>query len=292
MQKRILLIVFLVAFSTTLKAQGYGETNEYLTLNERVDLGAYGGLAFYIGDFNESNLFYQPSPQGGVLFRYATSRFMAFRGQLGLGQIRGDSFDFSGGLPGFPANQGIQFQRPVIMFDALYEFNFLPFDPRKRDGSESFSPYLVLGIGVLFTGTNNLDNPYLEQAAIQYPELYGAPGLAFPKQATVTIPMGFGFKIRPARRLTLSLEWIFKKTFNDNLDGFVNRGHGELNVFNDDWVSTLSLGLSYRMPISKKCKAYGREYTPGAPIQGYTPKMEKKKSGSKKPKNPIKQPNN
>ncbi len=279
LRKYLIASIFVAGAPVICSAQG--ETNEFLTRIERNDIGVFGGVAFYMGDFNENKLIYQPSPHAGLLYRYNFTRYIALRAQIDVGRIQGDS-KYYGDLPGFPSGYVMKFQRNIGMGDVLMEFNFLPFSPTDTRSREYFAPYLILGVGVNFIASNKLDNnPELENAAIVYPELYGVWDNPFPQKTVIHIPMGFGVKAVVAPRFTLSLEWLFKKSFYDGIDGFTNRGPGSFNLFNDDWVSTISLGISYRIPIGTACQAYQAPVKAGRLLRGASWTEE---SGSRKEK--------
>lgn len=93
-------------------------------------------------------------------------------------------------------------------------------------------------------------------AANVYPEIYGEPGKTFPQTAVFEIPIGFGVKVSPLRRFTVAGEWTFKKMFYDDIDGFTNRGGGSIGLINDDWVSTISVSITYRFASNWRCNAY------------------------------------
>jgi hypothetical protein len=151
------------------------------------------------------------------------------------------------------------FDRPMVMMDGMFEMNFLPYSPLDVKRKNIFSPYLALGIGANFLGSNSYNNnPQLDLAANTYPELYGKPGESFKQTIVMEIPVSIGVKYSPVRRLTLAGEWTFKKMFYDNIDGFTNRGGGSFSLINDDWISTITVSLTYRFASPWRCDAYAR----------------------------------
>jgi hypothetical protein len=249
------LAVFLLAFSGSSFAQKQGSS--LLNAIEKHDVGIFGGGATYLGDFNEKDLLYRLKPIVGVMYRYNFNPYFALRGQAGYTRIEGSSKDYYGDLPGFPTGGSMKFNRSMVMIDGVFELNFLPFSPTDKRRQKIFSPYLALGVGVNFMGTNSYNNnPQLDIAANTYPELYGEPGKAFPQSFVLEIPVGFGVKVSPVKRLTIAGEWTFKKMFYDDIDGFTNRGGGSFNLINDDWVSTITVSLTYRFASNWKCDAY------------------------------------
>lgn len=250
-----LLAVFLLAFNVGSFAQRKGSS--LLNPIEKHDIGAFGGVAMYIGDFNRENLLYNPKPLVGILYRYNFNPYFAIRGQVGYTRVEGSSKDYYGDLPGFPVGNSMAFDRPMIMMDGVFELNFFPFSPLDPKRKNILSPYLALGIGANFMGSNSYDNnPQLDIAANAYPEIYGNPGETFQQSIIFEIPVGFGVKYSPAKRLTIAGEWTFKKMFYDDIDGFTNRGGGSFGLINDDWVHTITVSLTYRFASSWRCDAY------------------------------------
>lgn len=251
----VVLAVSLLAFSTASFAQKQG--GSVLNAIEKHDFGIFAGAATYMGDFNSKNLLYKPNPLVGLLYRYNINPYFALRAQAGYTRIMGSSADYYGSLPGFPAGGVIEFDRPMVMLDGVAELNFLPFSPVDKKRKNIFSPYLALGVGVNFIGSSSRNNnPSLDFAANIHPEIYGKPGTSFPQTAVFEIPIGLGVKVSPAKRLTLTGEWAFKKMFFDDIDGFTNRGGGSFSLINDDWVSTITASLTYRFASNWRCEAY------------------------------------
>lgn len=242
--------------------------------NERHDVGVFAGVASYLGDFNETDLLYRANLLTGILYRYSVSPYFAIRGQAGYALIEGHSGDHYGDLPGFPSGGWMGFQRSMVMIDGVAEVNFLPYNPIDKKRRHIVAPYVALGLGVNFLGSNRVNNnPRLDLAANMFPEIYGEPGNKFPQSVVFEIPIGFGVKVSPIRRLTIAGEWTFKKMFYDDIDGFTNREGGSFSLINDDWVSTLTVSLTYRFASNWNCPAYNRRAVSTKPLTGFKDKM-------------------
>ena len=277
-----LLAIFLLAFQTNSFAQRQGSS--LLNPIEKHDFGIFGGIAMYLGDFNEKNLLYNAKPLGGLIYRYNFNPYFAIRGQVGAARVEGSSSDYYGNLPGFPVGTSMAFDRPMVMMDGVFELNFLPFTPLDSKRKNIFTPYLALGVGANFIGSSSYDNnPQLDIAANTFPELYGKPGENFKQEVVLEIPIGLGFKVSPVKRLTLAGEWTFKKMFYDNLDGFTNKGGGSFGLINDDWVHTITVSLTYRFATPWHCDAYAKN--PKAPkktgLRSKTYKVDVSRSAAK-----------
>ena len=229
-------------------------SNGLLDPVHKSEIGIVGGCSYYIGDFNESVVPYMVSPMGGVLYRYNFTKYVNVRFQISAGMLKGDSRKYEGGLQGFPTGTNMSFNRTFYSAEAYGEFNFFPYssiDPKRR---QTFSPFLIIGAGYTYFAKNKRDNnPHLSTAITTFPMLYDTAKTA----GSVTIPMGFGFKFSPARKWTISAECVFHKTNIDKIDQYINRSSNEsFNIFNKDWVSTISLTLSYRFINTNPCATY------------------------------------
>lgn len=281
--RRFIVSLVVFTFSCSIASFAQRGTNGSLTPAQRHDIGIFGGVSTYLGDFNESDLLYRPSPLGGLFYRYNLNNYLSIRAQAAYSSTKGTSRDSYGDLPGFPAGNAMAFERSMVMVDGGFEFNFLPFNPidNKRTNRRMyiFSPYLTLGAGANFMGTNRYNNnPQLDIAAGTYPELYGKPGKTFPQSVIFEVPVGFGIKVSPVNRLTVSGEWTFKKMFYDDVDGFTNKGGGSIGLINDDWITTITVGVSFRFASSRRCDAYQTKYNPKESSTGLQQKV-KKQSG-------------
>ena len=88
-----------------------------------------------------------------------------------------------------------------------------------------YSPYVMGGLGYSFVISSDV----------------GA------KNST-SLVFGAGFKYNISRRIGTGLEWSFRKTFTDSVDGIDNIGV-ENNVFfhNKDWFSIVGVFVSYKI---------------------------------------------
>lgn len=221
MKKFILLFLFILP------------TN-ILTGQSKTELGVVVGTSYYQGDINKSKLFYSPSVAYGLILKYNLSDQLSasFRGIYG--KISGDDSDFSN-----PENQlrGASFSTSLIDYSALIEFNFLPYSSSGyiKKNKNRFAPFVFVGIGgnYIFSSAGN-ENP-------------------------ITIPFGLGIKYNIFERLTLGIEWSYRKTFNDEIDGVINIQ--DVNntpvIHNDDWYSFCGVFVTYKLFRDKiDCPTY------------------------------------
>ena len=205
------LIVFLISLLSICSVKG----------QIKKDGGFFLGTSYYLGDINPTRQFYKPSPSFGGLFKFHFNNRHCLRFSGFYGQIQGSDRDFSNE---FQQVRSKSFSASILDISAVYEFNFLPFqyDPR----NVVFSPFIFGGIGYDFPiRTDYSVGPHL------------------------SIPFGMGIKYMASRKVTLGLEWSFRKTFQDNIDGVASPGGSNENslLSNKDWYSFAGFFITFRL---------------------------------------------
>ncbi len=226
------LLLFLFVFSANL-----------LIGQSRTELGVTLGTSYYQGDISRSRLFYSPSMAYGVILKYNHSNHLTTSIKGFYGKLSGSDSDFSD-----MENQlrGASFSASLIDVSALIEFNFLQYTSSGyiKKNKHRFTPFIFIGIGGNYIfGTSGFENP-------------------------ITIPFGIGIKYNIFERLTLGLEWSYRKTFNDQIDGVINVQ--DVNntpvIHNDDWYSFCGVFVTYKLFKDKfDCPTY---YTLGNGFKG------------------------
>lgn len=200
----------------------------------RIDVGGYVAGSYYLGDVNPSRQFYSVKPAGGALFRYNFDQRYALRGSVMYGTLSGNDNDFNNA---YQKARSHSFSTPVADIALQAEFNFLPYavanDKAKR------STYIFAGICYFLV-----------------------PNTPSPSQ--LGIPLGIGYKINLRNKWAAGVEWSFRKTFTDNIDGLDGKDFFP-NTFKQtgfantrDWYSFCGIFITY-MIFSQdlKCAAYG-----------------------------------
>ena len=195
----------------------------------KAEVGINGGSSYYIGEANKL-LFNNMSIDYGGFLRYKINTRVAFRAELNRATVAG---------------KGIK-NNMVYVGDFCGEFNFFDLEnnPYKRY-SKTFSPYI-------FTGVSLFTDVYYNQPL---PE--------------IGLPFGVGFKVILAKRWNLDFKWSNRLLFADNLEGrskpdFNNiynnpEGLNGSNIFNNDLLSTLTIGISYNI-WKKECDCLNSSY--------------------------------
>ncbi len=194
----------------------------------RFDAGGGLGMTGYLGDANTSNLWSSPSWDLELLLRYIANPRWAFKSNFYIGSLSGNSAKMTNV---FPDDQNYRFSTTFYELGELAEFNFFNYGMGESYRKlKRFSPYITAGLGVTAW---NVDGKF---------------------GAALNIPIGFGVKYKPSRRLNLGVEFLMKKTFTDRLDGaHLDDPVGIESSFikNTDWYSTLTFTVSYE--FSKRC---------------------------------------
>lgn len=186
------------------------------------------GMSGYAGDAS-SVLYRHPGFAGDVMFRYQYDARWWFGGNLAFMTLSGNTADMDGVRPG-----GIEytFKSSVIDLNGRVDFNFFPYGMGETYKSlRRWTPYLTVGLGatVAMCDGNTAFGP--------------------------NIPMGIGFRYKPAERWNLMLEFSVTKVFNDHIDG---PDLSDLNQIkssflkNNDWYSQLSIGITYE--FGRRCE--------------------------------------
>ena len=211
-----------------------------------VEVGAVGGLSYYIGDLNTPDMtlfnsvghFYGSKPSFGMVVRYYQNLRLAFRFQYSHFNV-----------PVFGEEKRIQekyFQKNkknVEDFALLAEFNF--FDYWTGSKTNFVTPYFFAGVSSL------------NYSVFSENEEKNKPEKSF--NNTWSIPMGFGVKCSVYQRFGMTLEWRMHKIMDDSIDAY-EQGVNSWG-YDNDWIGTLELSLVYSFSLPKKANCHSNGVT-------------------------------
>jgi len=200
-------------------------------------LGIFAGGSSYNGDVNPQKMFYRPFPALGVILRKNLNPRYSLRAMLVASRLSGDDSDFSS------VNEFQSYRRHAFTENNIFELSgqldFNLFPCTINPASENFTPYAGIGLALLFSSESK-------------------PGF------NATLPLALGLKWTVSKRIELSAEWSYRKTFTDDLDGldnyytttsFVDRQKGDEN--STDWYSFYGIILMINLNNNIfKCPAY------------------------------------
>jgi len=221
--RRVVLLLLLFQAVAVLRAQ---DENEYL-----MEAGAGAGLVSYEGDLNGS-IVSNMQPWGSLLVRRVITPYMALRGSIAYGKLKGDSRDVTTYYPALQ-QEPVAFSHTLLDVSVTYEYNFWPYGTgRDYRGAKRCTPFIFGGVGATHVS--------------------GGPK----KVTTANIPLGLGVKYKLADRLNLGIEWAVHFSLSDKLDGVEDPyGFKSTGIFkNKDAYSALQLTLTYSfMPRCRTC---------------------------------------
>ena len=183
------------------------------------EIGVHGGSSYYLGDANNV-LFKNAQLSYGLIYRQKFNPRLAAHLSWNSTIVAGS---------GLIDDVNIPFNNRVNAFDLAGEFNFFSYERKEYlPFSKTFTPFIFAGVG-------------------------GALGNSV---ATMSLPFGVGFKAMLGDRLNLNIMWSNRLMFNDNLEGKADfndhAGLNGTNIFNNDMLSTLTVGITLNI-WKKKC---------------------------------------
>lgn len=222
---RHIAAVLLAAVMTLAVSSRAGAQEDY-----RFDIGGGLGMTGYLGDANTATLWGHPGWDVEALLRYIVNPRWAFKTNLYVGQVSGDSADMTNVFPG---NATFKFKSTFYEIGEMAEFNFFNYGMGERYRKlKRVSPYITAGLSMLVWQCDGKAN------------------------FTMAIPLGVGVKYKLSERVNLGFEFLMKKTFSDKVDGDnLSDPYGIKHAFmkNTDWISTMSFTISYE--FSQRCRA-------------------------------------
>jgi hypothetical protein len=197
------------------------------------EIGLFFGTSYYLGELNQTGqAANQPNLSLGLFYRKNLSDRYSYRIGVNYGKLSARDNFYSTGLSEW---RQLSFSSTIFEGNALFEFNFLPYQINNRSTSW-FSPYVFIGLAV-FGVTPEVESGNTNK--ISKLETTIAP----------SVPFGMGIKFNFLKNMGIAVEWSMHKTFTDEIDGlppsFVG-GYQLSNSKNNDWYSFLGITLNYK----------------------------------------------
>jgi hypothetical protein len=184
------------------------------------EFGIFAGASYYMGEVNPERHFYSTRPAFGALYKHNVNEHFSLRMGFTYGFLQGNDLDFNNT---FQLSRAHSFEAVFIDLGFQAEFNFLPFTVKRF--KKAATPYVTSGFAYTFLAGEATD-------------LDGHP----------TIPFGIGAKIGWSQRFITAIEWSFRKTFVDNIDGLESAGqsHKRSFIHNNDWIFVTGIIITYK----------------------------------------------
>lgn len=194
-----------------------------INAQQKFEFGVIGGTSYYMGDMNHDIPFLNPQFSLGGKINYSLTRRYQIDFDISYGQFsgNGDKYLYEGVYAVVPNS----FSAQLLDLGLMLEFDFLPFDNTTKL-KNNYTFFVLGGLGYSFQmGGNYFTGPHFN------------------------LPFGVGFKYCPVKRLSVGLEWKYKKTWRDNIDGVEDREFGAYKsvLQNNDWYSYAGLFVVYRL---------------------------------------------
>jgi hypothetical protein len=226
---------------------GFGQSQEW---------GVFLGGSYYNGEINPSRQVTPSKPAFGILWDVHMNDRYTFRTIGTYGELQADDNMHDIGLNNF---RDLQFETNVLDLSGQLHFNFLPFG--NTINVKPYTPYIFIGLSIFNVepSVSSLNTDTITTAT---------PKESYSRNVTsVAVPFGAGFKAIFGT-WTVGLEWNFRKTFTDEIDGIDNQydfgntnnepaqlnqpvGFQKGHIHTNDWYSFIGFTISYR-PQPKK----------------------------------------
>lgn len=182
---------------------------------QTLEVGAFGGAAYYLGDLNPQKHFTESNLAFGGVLKYNLNRRIAIGLSATQANIKSDAATYNAD---HIANPATNLSTQINDFALMGELNFFPY--AIGDRKNRWTPY-IFGGGAVFMSDH---------------------------VSSFSAPFGLGFKASPFKRIGLNLFWSARKTFTDDLD---NVGSIDYEGYNSDWYVFYGLNITFAFHLKK-----------------------------------------
>ena len=221
------------------------------------EFGLLLGASYYMGELNPRKHFAEvSSPAIGIYHDAQINSRYTWRTIGTFGKLKAHDNLTDIGLNNY---RDLQFETNIYELSGQIHFNFLPYGVSISE--HPFTPYIFIGLS-LFHVDPHVSSLNADTVSTALPKEDYTRSLT-----SVSVPFGFGFKAIFGK-ISLGLEWSFRKTFTDAVDGIDNQYlTGNVNdepeqhpqpkgfqkgIFNTfDWYSYGGITISFRPDFNK-----------------------------------------
>jgi hypothetical protein len=217
MKKVRAVVLFAILFSINLSC-----------FSQKWEIGVGAGISYYVGDLNPTGHFKFPHPSGTVFVKRILSNRWSVRGGFTYLGVYAD--DLQGDFA-YQQVRSLNFQSHIFELHVAAELNFFPFGMNQHNFTQRYSynekirkwtPYLFAGLGAYYYNpVTTIDGNLIEVQPLgtegQETDTYGNDRPLYSK-VMPCLPFGMGVKFNVKDKLTISLEYGMRLTFNDYLD--------------------------------------------------------------------------
>lgn len=198
------------------------------------DFGIFAGAGYYNGELNPRAVLHMPAPALGILYRHNFNKRWSLRIGVNYTTLKGNDAMSS---YSYDVDRKYSFSNQIWDLGPQIEFNFRDFE-KENLMVDYFSPYITTG--VLLTIVPDTRRPI-----------------------DVAVPIGFGFKYALTEKVTTGLEWTYRWSNSDELDGlpsdnFVLNPETQMSYNPDsDWYSFIGAYITVQVfKENETCPAF------------------------------------
>lgn len=240
MRTRIIRNILALCFSVSAITAAEAQTEMRLDVPGSWSLGVNFGMSDLWGDvgtasvidhYNNSSYFNSPHFLGGIFTRYSISPAFAVRLSANYGSLYAtDKWNYNQAVKAKSLNDDAvqRYERFQDVKDNIWEGNLLlEFDPLRmnpesKSAKRAAQPFIFAGVGVFhYTAFSSYYGQWIKINDLHL-EGDGFPVAGMPPKINYTqlcIPLGIGYKFDIGPHLNLGVEYMFRFTMTDYLDG-------------------------------------------------------------------------
>ncbi|MFT5666587.1 MAG: hypothetical protein ACI9DK_000772 [Vicingaceae bacterium] len=216
----------------------------HVVSQKTADIGVFLGRSYYMGELNPRTHWGDGvgSFTIGGIFRYNLNERYSLKGSIVRATLSAndkfETFEFN-------RQRSASFENTITEFSGVLEFNFLPY--KKGDKQKFFTPYLFVGLSY-----------YLNDVTVTV-DGFNPPPVNQEGGGRLAMPFGPGVKLSLGKKWDFSLEWGFRKTGYDLIDGLENRIEDSFETgkdYDNDWFAVSGFMLSYKLTNEGPCPVY------------------------------------
>jgi hypothetical protein len=208
----------------------------FIYSQRKANVGVFAGTSYYMGDINPNKHFYRSRPSIGIIYRYNFNKRYAIRANGYYAYLSGNDLDFINNYHPDRYTNPAEFSTSLLDATLQFEFNFLPYIPNSMKWN--YTPYVSGGIGysIIVSSSSTTGETALPH---------------------FTVPLSLGLKLTVTKSLSTGIEWGFRKTASDRIDGVRNPTEIESVIHNNDWYSFAGVFITYKFfNFAVDCPAY------------------------------------
>ncbi|MBN2891843.1 MAG: hypothetical protein JXL97_08255 [Bacteroidales bacterium] len=188
------------------------------------NLGIFAGTSYYNGEVYQRSILQSPSLALGILYRHNFDDRWSLRIGANYSTLKGRDANVNNS---YQNTRKYSFSTVVWDLGPQVEFNFMKYD-KDQYYSYYFTPYLTTGVLLCV----------LPDAQRTF---------------EVAVPVGFGFKYAVSHTVTAGMEWSYRWTNSDEIDGLIDDNLSLINNVqlsynpDTDWYSFIGAFVTVRV---------------------------------------------